>query len=624
MGGFVRAFRLQGWSVGARLLLINGLLAVALVFVGTIAWRALTAQSRAMAELALISKAARYHQDAQTLQADLRADVNAALAGRARSDDERSELLDSLDENSKELRRDLLTLERLDLPADLVDTEAKVQTLADLYLARATELGRMAVRDPAAATALVPQFNVSLAALGEAIEKQTMAFSTHIVKANDDAAAAEAAAKKWLITAGILTNLVVGLLVEWLSRSIRRSLRSVRDVAQALATGDLTARNSDSGPDELGELGGAINGMADNLREVIGKLRAEADRNAFGTQLVEALEMADTEEEAYGVLGRAMTLISPDLPTELLLADSSRAHLERATQHPLAGAAGCTVDSPFSCMAVRRGSAVTFPDSDGLNACTRLRDRSCGPVAAVCVPISFMGRALGVLHSAAPAGKLPDERQIAQLTTLGLQAGARIGTVRAFHSTQHRAATDSLTGLHNRRSAEERARDLAAASRPFAVVLADLDHFKKLNDSRGHEAGDQALRLFADILRAQLRDQDMAARWGGEEFVLILPNANAKQANEAAERIRDGLATSLLLGGSPTFTSSFGIADSSMSPRFEKLLKIADEALYRAKDAGRDRVVTGSAELIDDADTYTRHVFEHPASPNMKKMGAER
>ena len=624
MGGFVQAVRLQGWSVGARLLLINGLLAVALVFVGTIAWRALTAQSRAMAELALISKAARYHQDAQTLQADLRADVNAALAGRARSDAERSELLDSLDENSKELRRDLLTLEKLDLPADLVDTEAKVQTLADLYLVRATELGRMAVRDPAAATALVTQFNDSLAALGEAIEKQTMAFSAHIVKANDDAAAAEANAKKWLITAGILTNLVVGLLVEWLSRSIRRSLRSVRDVAQALATGDLTARNSDSGPDELGELGGAINGMADNLREVIGKLRAEADRDAFGTQLVEALEMADTEEEAYGVLGRAMTLISPDLPTELLLADSSRAHLERATQHPLAGAAGCTVDSPFSCMAVRRGSAVTFPDSDGLNACTRLRDRSCGPVAAVCVPISFMGRALGVLHAAAPAGKLPDQRQITQLTTLGLQAGARIGTVRAFHSTQHRAATDSLTGLHNRRSAEERARDLAAAGRPFAVVLADLDYFKKLNDSRGHEAGDQALRLFADTLRAQLREHDMAARWGGEEFVLILPNANAKQAHEAAERIRDGLATSLLLGGSPAFTSSFGIADSAMNPRFEKLLKIADEALYRAKDSGRDRVVIGSAERVGDADTYTRHVFEHPAAPNMKKMGAER
>ncbi len=624
MGGFVQAIRLQGWSVGARLLLINGLLAVALVFVGAIAWRALSAQNRAMSELALISKAARYHQDAATLQAGLRADVNSALAGRAATDDERTSLLDSLDENSKELRRDLLTLEKLDLPADLVDTEAKVQTLADLYLVRAIELGRLAVRDPAAASQLVAHFNDSLAALNQAMDKQTMAFSTHIVQANDDAAAAETNAKKWMITAFILTNLVVGLLVEWLSRSIRSSLRGVRDVAQALATGDLTARNRATGADELGELGSAVNDMADNLREVIGKLRAEADRDAFGTQLVEALEMADTEEEAYGVLGRAMTLISPELPTELLLADSSRAHLERATAHPQAGAAGCTVDSPFSCMAVRRGSAVTFADSDTLNACSRLRDRPCGPVSAVCVPISFMGRALGVLHAAAPAGKLPDARQIAQLTTLGLQAGARIGTVRAFHSTQHRATTDSLTGLHNRRSAEERARDLAAGGRPFAVVLADLDHFKKLNDSRGHEAGDQALRLFADTLRAQLREHDMAARWGGEEFVLILPNASAKQAHEASERIRDGLATSLLLGGSPAFTSSFGVADSSMSPRFEKLLKIADEALYRAKDAGRDRIMIGSAQMVDDADTYTRHVYEHPASPNMKKMSAER
>src|SRR5882672_11273214 len=152
MGGFVQAIRLQGWSVGARLLLINGLLAVALVFVGAIAWRALSAQNRAMSELALISKAARYHQDAATLQAELRADVNSALAGRAATDEERTALLDSLDENSKDLRRDLLTLEKLDLPADLVDTEAKVQTLADLYLVRAIELGRFAVREPGAAT----------------------------------------------------------------------------------------------------------------------------------------------------------------------------------------------------------------------------------------------------------------------------------------------------------------------------------------------------------------------------------------------------------------------------------------------------------------------------------------
>ena len=399
----------------------------------------------------------------------------------------------SLDDNSKQLRRDLLTLEQLDLPADLVDTEAKVQTLADQYLVSATELGRLALRDPAAATQLVTHFNDSLAALNQAMDKQTMAFSAHIVQANDDAATAEVNAKKWMITAFILANLVVGLMVVWLSRSIRRSLRGVRDVAQALATGDLTARNRYTGPDELGELGGAVNDMADNLRNVIGKLRAEADRDAFGTQLVEALEMADTEEEAYGVLGRAMTMISPDLPTELLLADSSRAHLERATAHPQAGCRRCTVDSPFSCMAVRRGSAVSFPDSDTLNACSRVRDRPCGPCRRfACRSVSWAARS--ACCTPPPHRQAAGCRQIAQLTTLGLQAGARIGTVRAFHSTQHRATTDSLTGLANRRSAEERARDLLAASKPFAVVLADLDHFKRLDDSRGHDAGDQALR----------------------------------------------------------------------------------------------------------------------------------
>jgi len=196
---------------------------------------------------------------------------------------------------------------------------------------------------------------------------------------------------------------------------------------------------------------------ADRLNEVIGRLRAEADRDAFGTQLVEALEMGDTEEEVYRVLARAMTAISKDLPTELLLADSSRAHLERATQHPEAGAPGCDVGSPFSCMAVRRGNPVIFPDSEALNACSRLRGRPCGTISAVCVPVSFMDGAGRSAHGGA-AGKPPTTRQVAQLTTLGIQAGARIGTVRAFNSTQLKATTDSLTGLSNRRSAEERVR----------------------------------------------------------------------------------------------------------------------------------------------------------------------
>lgn len=616
----LNALRLPAWSVGARLLLINGLLMAALVVVTVIAWRALSAQSRAMTELALISKAARYHQDADTVHANLRADVNAALASGTLSADERSTVADSLAENAKDLRRDLLTLEHFHLAADLVETETKVRTLADTFLARAMETGPLALRDAEAAGALLPAFREAGDALDAGMLQQTAAFTAHITEATNDAATAEANAKRWLIMAGVLTSVVVAMLVAWLSRSIRSSLRKVRDVAVTLSQGDLGVRNVVASQDELGELGHAINDMADHLNEVIGRLRAEADRDAFGTQLVEALEMADTEEEAYRVLGRAMKVISNDLPTELLLADSSRTHLEKATQHPDAGAPGCDVQSPFSCMAVRRGNPVIFPDSEALNACSRLRGRPCGAVSAVCVPVSFMGRALGVLHSAAPAGKPPTARQVAQLTTLGMQAGARIGTLRAFNSTQRKATTDSLTGLSNRRSAEERVRQLNREGKVFALVIADLDHFKRLNDSRGHEAGDQALRLFAQTLCTSLRDGDLAARWGGEEFVLILPHSGASQAQEVVDRVRAKLAENLLAGGTPAFTASFGISDTTMGPHFEQLLRMADEALYCAKESGRDRAMI-AGQRGSTAPTARRAV-EHPAAPDLSLIAS--
>lgn len=266
-------------------------------------------------------------------------------------------------------------------------------------------------------------------------------------------------------------------------------------------------------------------------------------------------------------------------------------------------------------MAVRRGNPVIFPDSEALNACARLRGRPCGAISAVCVPVSFMGRALGVLHASGPAGKPPTSRQVAQLTTLGMQAGARIGTVRAFHSTQRRATTDSLTGLPNRSRAEEQVRTLNAEGHAFALVLADLDHFKRLNDSRGHEAGDQALRIFAETLRLSLRDGDMAARWGGEEFVLILARAAAADARDVADRVRAKLAERLLAGSTPTFTASFGIADTTMSSRFEELLRLADEALYCAKEAGRDCTVI-AGQYVPGA-SITRRPVEHPAAPDL-------
>jgi PAS domain S-box-containing protein len=133
-----------------------------------------------------------------------------------------------------------------------------------------------------------------------------------------------------------------------------------------------------------------LRGVVLNARDVTERVRLEqelamqAQRDTFGTQLVEALEMADEEASAYNVVERAMIEISEQTPMELLLSDSSRANLEAAATSPTAGAPACPVQSPFSCVAVRRGNPVVFESSESLNACPKLRGRESGPCSAAC------------------------------------------------------------------------------------------------------------------------------------------------------------------------------------------------------------------------------------------------
>jgi diguanylate cyclase (GGDEF)-like protein len=325
------------------------------------------------------------------------------------------------------------------------------------------------------------------------------------------------------------------------------------------------------------------------------QLTTQLRRDGFSNHLAEALEMADEEREVFDVVELAMSEISERTPMELLLSDSSRANLGRSAAAPGAEPPGCPVKSPFSCVAVRRGTAVVFESSSALNACPHLRDRPGGDCSAVCVPVSFMGRALGVLHTTGPDGKPLQEEAKFRLNTLASQAGARIGTVRAFEKTQLQASTDGLTGLINRRSAERRLRELIRSGHMFSLAIADLDRFKQLNDTHGHEAGDRALRLFAQTLKDTLRDHDVIARWGGEEFVIVLPELDRLQAVHVLDRARANLAVAHP-GETPRFTASFGLSDSSQATGIEDLLRIADGGLYAAKKAGRDRVVIGDAD----------------------------
>jgi diguanylate cyclase (GGDEF)-like protein len=156
-----------------------------------------------------------------------------------------------------------------------------------------------------------------------------------------------------------------------------------------------------------------------------------------------------------------------------------------------------------------------------------------------------------------------------------------------------------LTGLANRRAMHEAMERERLAwtreQRPFSVVLADVDHFKRFNDTYGHDVGDRVLVAVAAAAKEAVRDVDLVARWGGEEFLVLLPGADEAEALVAAGRVQERIrAASVAPQGQPlTITATFGAATWRGEPDIEGVVKRADEALYRGKEAGRDRIVAG-------------------------------
>jgi diguanylate cyclase (GGDEF)-like protein len=179
---------------------------------------------------------------------------------------------------------------------------------------------------------------------------------------------------------------------------------------------------------------------------------------------------------------------------------------------------------------------------------------------------------------------------------------------RAFAAEQalmREARTDSLTRLANRRSAEEHAiaelRRQGRQGRPTALILCDIDHFKRINDDRGHDVGDRTIRAVGDRLKSVIRSVDTLSRWGGEEFLAVLPETGEADAVVLAERMRQAV-EELTIDGVQGLrvTLSAGIAaigsdgTASDSELFDRLVKAADAALYRAKSLGRNRVETAT------------------------------
>jgi diguanylate cyclase (GGDEF)-like protein len=259
--------------------------------------------------------------------------------------------------------------------------------------------------------------------------------------------------------------------------------------------------------------------------------------------------------------------------------------------------------TPEECWALRRGRPHRVESEAVGPLC-----RHAGPTfrgSTLCVPMMAQGEALGVLHLQGAGGaalatsvRVPINNAVERLaTSLAEHISLALANLKLRETLRYQSIRDPLTGLFNRRYLEDSIlRELQRAARkqrPLGIIMLDVDHFKKYNDTYGHQAGDALLRGIGALLQRNTRGDDIACRYGGEEFIIILPEAPLEIARQRAERLREE-ANNLATHGDPgrAVSLSFGVAAfPEHGVNAMDLLRAADRALYRAKGAGRDRVM---------------------------------
>ena len=388
---------------------------------------------------------------------------------------------------------------------------------------------------------------------------------------------------------------------------VLRPVVKLSDVVTRLAEQDYAAELPKIGQiDEIGDITKAIEIFRDNGLE---RQRLEAQRNAdevmrdMLSRMTQRLQGCDS----LSVLTRIVTRFAP----EVVPSRAGRRYLLDERRNAVAEACNWLDPvhsqrefAPTSCWGLRRGlphrpasRAVDIP-------CEHLDLTGCGTPDTLCLPLVAQGETLGLLYfePVDEAAGAPETPEI-YLAMLAENISLALANFRLRDALRELALTDPLTALANRRQLdamlEEQLDKAYRSGQPIGCLMLDVDHFKRFNDTFGHEAGDAVLREVGKLLRSAVRDPELAFRYGGEEFTLLLPGLDAAGAAARAEELRGRVAGLRTTHGGTDLgpiTVSIGVSCAPEVCRYGRLLQAADAALLEAKARGRDRVAVAAAE----------------------------
>jgi diguanylate cyclase (GGDEF)-like protein/PAS domain S-box-containing protein len=338
------------------------------------------------------------------------------------------------------------------------------------------------------------------------------------------------------------------------------------------------------------------------LQEANQKLEAWVDELEQRTREMTMLnEMGDilraclSTEEAYNVIVRVAQHIFPAKVGALYIIAASRNIVEAVAVWGDTELAERTF-APPECWALRRGRMHWVENPSSGLVCKHIHHPT--PDGYVCIPMMAQSEALGVLHLMQPDNVKMTESKQRMAVTMSEHIGMALSNLRLHETLRSQSIRDPLTGLFNRRFMEEslelEIRRAARNQRPLGMIMIDLDHFKYFNDNFGHEAGDLLLKELGALLKSNIRGEDIACRYGGEEFTLILPEGSGAVTQQRAEFYKEAIQRlDVHYRGQPLgrITASMGVAIFPDHGRTAKtLIEAADKALYRSKSDGRDRV----------------------------------